>query len=119
MVLDNAMPTYKSKRFIKCDWSEFYPKAVEAIPNNMPQPRVKEVCMSCFFDADHAGCREICRSHSGIIIFVNRAPILWFSKRQNTRRLELGPGVTCNADRDQNDRGIEMQVANDGRSYPR
>ena len=24
------------------------------------------------------------RSHSGIIIFVNNAPIIWFSKRQNT-----------------------------------
>jgi hypothetical protein len=50
----------------------------------MPQPRGKEVCMSCFVDADHAGCRETRGSHSGIIIFVNRAPILWFSKRQNT-----------------------------------
>ncbi len=24
------------------------------------------------------------RSHTGVIIYVNRAPILWFSKRQNT-----------------------------------
>jgi hypothetical protein len=40
--------------------------------------------MTCFVDADHAGCRETRRSHSGILIFVNRAPILWFSKRQNT-----------------------------------
>jgi hypothetical protein len=40
--------------------------------------------MSCFVDVDHAGCRETRRSHSGIIIFVNCAPILWFSKRQNT-----------------------------------
>ena len=35
-------------------------------------------------DADHAGCRVTRRSHTGIIIFVNRAPILWYSKRQNT-----------------------------------
>jgi hypothetical protein len=40
--------------------------------------------MSCFVDADHAGCRVTRRSHTGIIIFVNRAPILWYSKRQNT-----------------------------------
>jgi hypothetical protein len=40
--------------------------------------------MSCFVDVDHAGCRETRRSHSGIIIFVNGVPILWFSKRQNT-----------------------------------
>ena len=84
MVFDDTVPNYGSKRFVKCDWSEFYPDAAEAIPANKPQPRGKEVCMSCFVDADHAGCRETRRSHSGIIIFVNRAPILWLSKRQNT-----------------------------------
>ena len=40
--------------------------------------------MTCFVDADHAGCRETRRSHTGIIIMLNRAPIMWFSKRQNT-----------------------------------
>jgi hypothetical protein len=40
--------------------------------------------MSCFVDADHAGCRVTRHSHTGILIFVNRAPILWYSKRQNT-----------------------------------
>ena len=40
--------------------------------------------MSCFVDVDHAGCREIWRSHSGILNFMNRAPIMWFSKRKNT-----------------------------------
>jgi hypothetical protein len=84
MVFDDTMPTYRSKRFVKCDWSKFYPDAAEAIPTNMPQPRGKEISMSCFVDADHAGCMETRRSHIGIIIFVNRAPILWFSKRQNT-----------------------------------
>ncbi|KAI2493075.1 Reverse transcriptase (RNA-dependent DNA polymerase) [Fragilaria crotonensis] len=84
MVFDDTVPVYESKRFVKCDWTEFYPEASEAIPTNMPEPRGKEVMMLCFVDADHAGCRETRRSHSGIIIFVNRAPILWFSKRQNT-----------------------------------
>ena len=40
--------------------------------------------MHAFVDADHAGDRITCRSHTGIIIFLNSAPILWFSKRQNT-----------------------------------
>ena len=84
MVFDDTIPTFKSERFVECDWSEFYPEASEAIPGNKPEPRGKEIVMSCFVDADHAGCRETRRSHSGIIIFVNRAPILWFSKRQNT-----------------------------------
>jgi hypothetical protein len=35
-------------------------------------------------DADHAGNQVTRRSHTGILIFCNRAPIIWFSKRQNT-----------------------------------
>ena len=69
---------------MNCDWSEFYPGACEAIPEVMPESRGREVVMTCFVDADHAGCRETRRSHSGIFIFVNRAPIMWYSKRQNT-----------------------------------
>ena len=84
MVFDDTVPAFKGERFVKCDWAEFYPDVSEAIPTNMPIPRGKDVTMSCFVDADHAGCRETRRSHSGILIFVNRAPIMWFSKRQNT-----------------------------------
>jgi hypothetical protein len=40
--------------------------------------------ISCFVDADHAGNLVTRRSHSGIIIFCNRGPIIWYSKRQNT-----------------------------------
>ena len=54
------------------------------VPPNAPQLRGKPVTSTCFVDADHAGCRETRRSHTGIIIMVNRAPIVWFSKRQNT-----------------------------------
>ncbi|MGH7955275.1 MAG: Ty1/Copia family ribonuclease HI, partial [Gloeomargaritales cyanobacterium] len=42
------------------------------------------VQMNCFVDADHAGDRLTRRSHTGILIFLNRAPILWYSKKQNT-----------------------------------
>ena len=37
-----------------------------------------------FVDSDHAGDKVTRRSQTGILIFVNRAPILWYSKRQNT-----------------------------------
>ena len=62
----------------------FYPDAKEAVPPNMPEPRGKPVIMSTFVDADHAGCNATRRSHTGVIIFINRAPISWYSKRQNT-----------------------------------
>jgi hypothetical protein len=84
LVFDDTEPDFASSHFKKCDWGEFYPNAQEAIPLNAPEPRGKEVTTSCFVDADHAGCRVTRRSHTGIIIFVNRAPIIWYSKRQNT-----------------------------------
>ena len=54
------------------------------VPPGAPRALGEAVVMSCFTDADLAGCLETRRSHSGIIIFCNRAPILWFSKRQTT-----------------------------------
>jgi hypothetical protein len=35
-------------------------------------------------DADHAGCRMTRRSHTGILIYAQSSPIIWYSKRQNT-----------------------------------
>lgn len=37
-----------------------------------------------FVDSDHAGNRMTRRSQTGILIFLNKAPIVWYSKRQNT-----------------------------------
>ena len=50
----------------------------------MPEPRGKSVQISCYVDADHAGDVVSRRSHTGILIYVNRAPVIWYSKRQNT-----------------------------------
>ena len=63
---------------------EFYPDAEEAIPTNSPEPRGKPVQINCFVDADHAGNTITRRSQTGILIFLNMAPIYWFSKKQNT-----------------------------------
>jgi hypothetical protein len=50
----------------------------------MPTPLGNPVEIHCFVDADHAGNLVTRRSHTGIIIFLNRSPTLWYSKRQNT-----------------------------------
>lgn len=63
---------------------EIYPDAVDLKPYNMPEPRGNAVDITAWVDADHAGNRVTRRSHTGIIIFVNMAPIVWYSKRQNT-----------------------------------
>jgi hypothetical protein len=84
MVFDDTEPLFDESRFNVCDWSEFYPDAEEAVPHNTPMERGKAVVTSCFVDSDHAGCKVTRRSHTGVILFVNKAPILWYSKRQNT-----------------------------------
>jgi hypothetical protein len=84
MVFDDTEPMFKDSSFNVCDWSEFYPDAEEAVPHNAPKTRGNGVVTSCFIDADHAGCKATRRSHTGVICYVNKAPILWYSKRQNT-----------------------------------
>ena len=84
MVFDDTEPIFDSNAFKTCDWSEFYPEAEEQLPPMMPQERGHGVTTSCFVDADHAGCKATRRSHTGVFVFVNKAPILWYSKRQNT-----------------------------------
>jgi hypothetical protein len=37
---------------------------------------------------------------------------------EHSQSLDLWVGVTCDVNRDRNDRGIEVQIANDGRAYP-
>ena len=39
---------------------------------------------TAFSDASHAANKKNRRSHSGHLIFVNRAPVKWYSKRQQT-----------------------------------
>jgi hypothetical protein len=84
LVFDPSEPVFDESRFAKCDWSEYYPGASDPDPPRQPEPRGLAVTTTCFVDADHAGCRETRRSHTGILLFVQRTPVIWYSKRQNT-----------------------------------
>jgi hypothetical protein len=85
MVFDDTLPNVDESLFTtNKDWTDFYIDAKEIIPPNAPEPRGRPVSMYCFCDADHAGDQLTRRSHTGILLFLNRAPILWFSKKQNT-----------------------------------
>ena len=55
---------------------DIYTDACDELPHNMPEERGKEVDITVFVDADHAGNRVTRRSHTGIIIYVNMAPII-------------------------------------------
>jgi hypothetical protein len=52
------------------------------IPSDAPVPRGKEVDLRLFVDSDHAGEQFTRRSRTGFVIYLNMAPIVWFSKRQ-------------------------------------
>jgi hypothetical protein len=51
----------------------------------MPKPLGTSVVMTCFVDAsNHAGNQITRQSQTGFIIYLNNAPISWYSKKQNT-----------------------------------
>ena len=63
---------------------DMYPDAVEDFPPNAPPPRGNPVEINCFVDSDHAGDKITRRSQTGILLYLNSAPIIWYSKRQAT-----------------------------------
>jgi hypothetical protein len=52
------------------------------IPPDDPAPRGKDVDLRLIVDSDHAGEQFTRRSRIGYVIYLNMAPIVWFSKRQ-------------------------------------
>ena len=83
IVFDPLTPNIDERVFNPdADWRDFYGDISEELPPNMPEPKGKSVIISCFVDANHAGNMITRRSHTGIIIYVQNAPIIWFC--QNT-----------------------------------
>ncbi|MEM7003142.1 MAG: Ty1/Copia family ribonuclease HI, partial [Pseudomonadota bacterium] len=66
------------------DFKEFYRDAEEELPYRMPVPRGRPVVTTAFVDASHAANKVTRKSHTGYVIFINRSPTLWYSKRQQT-----------------------------------
>jgi hypothetical protein len=60
-----------------------YGDVKEIIPSDAPIPSGKEVDLRLFVDSDHAG-EQTRRSRTGFVIYLNMAPIVWFSKHQPT-----------------------------------
>jgi hypothetical protein len=64
--------------------SSLYVEAKEELPPNAPSPRGKPIQINCFVDSDHAGDKITQRSQTGILMYINTAPISWYSKKQTT-----------------------------------
>lgn len=65
------------------DWADFYGLVEEQLLPSASEPRGKSATISAFVDANHAGNVVTRRLHSGALIFVQNAPVIWLSKRQN------------------------------------
>ena len=84
LYLDPQHPQVDERSFQSYDWHDFYRDAEEAVPGDMLPPRGESVSMHYFVDSDHAGNTVTRRSQTVLLLFVNHAPIVWYSKRQNT-----------------------------------
>ena len=66
------------------EFRDKYRGAKEELPTDAPKARARAVEVTAFINASHASDKNTRRSHTGYIIFVIRAPIIWLSKRQKT-----------------------------------
>ena len=56
----------------------------EINPPWKPAPKGRSVKLIDFVDASHGANKVTRRHHTGYIIFINKATIAWYSKRNNT-----------------------------------
>ena len=82
IVMDSAYNDHLPK-LDKRDWSEFYPFAEKKDPPDMPEALGRAVELTMFVDASHATNLVTRQSRTGVLIYVNKAPIVWYSKKQN------------------------------------
>lgn len=82
--LNIGFPPGQAPADLQAKMKAYYKDAKEDIPTKYPQPRGRSVQMNVFVDASHAGDKVTRRSQTGIILYCNMAPIIWYSKKQNT-----------------------------------
>ena len=61
-----------------------YKDAKDTLPCWIPDSKGAGLIISAWVDASHRMNKVTRKSHTGFIIFCNRAPILWYSKKQST-----------------------------------
>jgi len=85
MVFDPTEPDIDKSCFVREDWSAAaYGECTEELPPNMTEARGVGMTMRAFVDSEHAGDITMRRSRTGFNIFLNSAPIYWFSKKQTS-----------------------------------
>ena len=68
---------------------KFYKGAIEAIPDNAPETRGKEVDIRYFVDADHAENTVSRRPQIEFFVYINMVPIVFYSTKQTTIEISV------------------------------
>jgi len=86
MMFHSRSPTFlvKTNELPRLDWSDFHKDVKEQVPHDAPERRGQAVEPTAFVDSDHAGDTVTRRSRTGIFLFIQNAPIVWFSKKQTS-----------------------------------
>ena len=86
----NVEDHYPDSFNYKAEWFEFYGDFKEDILKNVTRELGKGVEVIDWVNADHTGEKLSRCSHNGILIFVDSAPTIWYSKsRQKLNHLYL------------------------------
>jgi hypothetical protein len=95
LAFDPSKVSWSEADQVEYNWSDFYWDEKEAIPPNAPVPLGEPVQMTVFVDADHAGNLMTRRSRMGVLVYLNRSPILWYTKQQSTVEMSLFGSEFC------------------------
>ena len=80
LYFDPDYPRISEDRFESFEWVDFYHDTKEDILIDALEPRGKEMGIHCFVDASHTSDKVTRRSQTGILVFLNKVPIVFISK---------------------------------------
>ena len=89
IVYDPNTPKVVEGAYVEVNWNEVYGDIKEQIPDNVPEERGLPVVITMFCDAAHAGNKVNRRSQTGILFFLQMAPIIWYTARYRKRSRRL------------------------------
>jgi hypothetical protein len=66
------------------DWTDFYGKVEEKVPPDCPESRGTPVQTTALVDSDHAADLVTRRSRTGVLMYLQSAPITRYTKKQGS-----------------------------------
>ena len=120
LVLDPSYATIDMDQFLFHNRKPLYEDVREAIPPDAPEYQGKEVELRCYVVADHSGDINMHCSRDGFLIFLNKAPVNWYSKHQSTVESEVfSSNVFDHNTAMKRLHGLHLQVTHDRHSHCR